>query len=568
MTLPQGVRRYMHKRYMAAFTFKTSVSPDVKIYDKMKTIKFIPKDLQKREDLIRYFCMDIQREASDPRTNELVVMFDTSPEPVKKMVAHKKRYGKETFQYQGNGHSYLPKQKEGLLPDNIKGDNWICFAGNYQLLQRELYPLIFNALMQCRYFVPRPGQKIILSGLPGQTRAEKIIPGQRFWERRTSTSDNMAQWQVHFWNEELEWPLKPELEAKDKDLYNRTFIIENVIPCQEFPQGKVIIREWEEAKNSISEADIRMFYFCHWYQNRNVHFILNDGDIFSIGILYAQERVVNDLLDSEMKQMAGRHIAELPFKDKELAQELGLDPNNMPDLVYVDIDLLFNLISCDIKLKGVQNKILTFVFLVIIQGSDFFEKPMPGIGGDFIWDIFFDNISEFEHLVMMSYGQERGTRAPKRTIVVDERAFEHFILLCYHGKFDESTRKIFKLPITRPVPYENLKKRTRCDAKNVPHNDVDKELPDRNKCRLWARQILWNLLYWKNGPLGHYCDPFEKFNGLPYFPYQKDPLQLLDYVSPKEKPLEMVFQTKRRKKFGGLSDKEKQEIQNKVLALQ
>lgn len=82
------------------------------------------------------------------------------------------------------------------------------------------------------------------------------------------------------------------------------------------------------------------------------------------------------------------------------------------------------------------------------------------------------------------------------------------------------------------------------DAKGKPKEDVEYHLPNRNKIRLWCRQIEWNLLYWKNGPLGHAPDPFEMWYDLPYYPYWKDSTTnkpiMVDVVSSKRKPVDMV----------------------------
>ena len=69
-------------------------------------------------------------------------------------------------------------------------------------------------------------------------------------------------------------------------------------------------------------------------------------------------------------------------------------------------------------------------------------------------------------------------------------------------------------------------------------------MPDRNTIRLWFRQILWNARYWKNGPLGHYPNPFEYWYDLPYYPYQRLPdgkYKMTNVVSSIPKPVDTVF---------------------------
>jgi hypothetical protein len=76
--------------------------------------------------------------------------------------------------------------------------------------------------------------------------------------------------------------------------------------------------------------------------------------------------------------------------------------------------------------------------------------------------------------------------------------------------------------------------------------DPDYHLPDRNKIRLWSRQVEWNLLYYRNTPFGneHSPNPFETWEGLPYFPYAKNAQgkpEMTTVVSARRKPVDEVY---------------------------
>lgn len=95
------------------------------------------------------------------------------------MVEHKERY-KNINVFSAKEAPLLPKRGSDLIPTE-----WIRFAGNYKLLQRELYPELFNCFMDCRFFTPKPGQSIILSGFPGRSEWETIYENAS-WDRPTN----------------------------------------------------------------------------------------------------------------------------------------------------------------------------------------------------------------------------------------------------------------------------------------------------------------------------------------------------------------------------------------------
>jgi hypothetical protein len=535
MGLPTPEREFLRKSFAAAFSFKVKGDPTVAIMDFMQFVKVIPEGILTKDNMLSYFVGKVRNIMLAPGSTirVMIVIVDGKPHPVKRMVEHEGRY-KNANVYSSKQAPLLPKRAIDLIPTE-----WIRFAGNYKLLQRELYPELFNAFVECRYFTPKSGQAIVLSGFPGRSQWETVY-GDNPWSMK-STNEAGKVLTVQTWKPE-ELPITAEYERMDPHLYHRVYMIENIAPCKDFPNGAIQRTEWEDARNDISEADLRMFYFEHWYQNESILFLLNDGDIFSIGTLYAFERLKAIQPDGTYV-FRNKHMVCMPYKktkDNEFFTE-----DNIPKHEYIDLNKLYELINeyDPMKAASVQNPVATMVFLLIMAGSDFFKDFLMGMGSQtVIWKVFFANIAHFTHMVQLSHGLVGHTRT-KRVLIVDEDAFIQFIYLCYLEKYEKAElkkRKVSKLT------FKQLKERTQTDAKGAPKEDARFHLPNRNTIRLWCRQVEWNLLYWKNGSFGILPDPFEMWYGLPYYPYWRDPSKknkpvMVTMVASQPKPVDTVY---------------------------
>lgn len=529
MTLPTEIRRKLKKRYKPAFSFALTIKPDVIIVDFMRFIKVLPDDLRIKSWVIKYFVDRVKDLLYDTASSVrfVIVMVDGKPIPVKKMVAHVDRYKAGVYASKQVNQVY-PKDDNEVMPLD-----WNKFSGNYKLLRRALYPDLFNALLNV---VPLPGQELILSGFPGRTIWTIAEEGERPWELKPSATQQKVRvilpWRQH------ELPIPKELEKADPDLYHRTFVIRTE------PTGIIRKYEWEDAKCDISESDIRIFFFDHWFQQSNILIVGNDGDFITIANLYAEERrQTNDPNEKDML-FRNNHIISLPYLSKGPDEPLEeMDENDKqhflhggsPKDQYIYMNEFHRLVAKDKDLCKTQHPHLALAFLVIMSKTDFFMDVCKGIGADKgIWPVFLDNIPVFRALVQQAMGVVPNTRTERR-IQMDELAFEHFIHLIYlnsHAKGKDMT-------------YEELKHKTQHTAKGVYKEDTDYHLPERNTIRKWARQVLWNLLYWKNGPLGYFPSPFEMWDGVPYYPYWKDPktgkFEMTDMVSASAKPVQAIF---------------------------
>lgn len=531
MGLPTFARKYLKETYADAFSFSCPKGPGgdptVCVYDLMKDLKWMPESILTVDDALTYLTGKIKTLLLKvPTLRVVIVTVDRKPPPVKRMVTHGKRYSKKDVFEAKNG-PFLPTKSSGLIPTP-----WIRFAGNYKLLQREFYPRLFNAFMDGSKIMPGPGQMIVLHGFPAYSEWVTVYKQQN---HHIGTNDRGQVKQVHMWRNDIELPITKAMEREDPHLYNRVYVFENVPPCPQFPQGYLRKEEWEEAKNDIAESDGAMFYYDHWFQNENIMFICNDGDVFSYGLLYAYERVTSQ------NTFRNNHIVCIPYKKTK--DNEWFPQGEIPKNEYVDLNRLYVLVKEDVSMKaaGMQNNVVTLVFLLIMAESDFFKEYMKGLGADtIIWKVFFSNLTMFSHLVQSSKGVTPSTRTP-REIVLDEDLFRIFTHYCYIQKYGKAVKKKAR---TDDITYEMLKEHTQTGAK--AEKDPDYHLPERNKIRLWARQVEWNLLYYRNTPFGneHSPNPFETWDGLPYFPYthnaQGKP-EMTTVVSAKRKPVDEVY---------------------------
>jgi hypothetical protein len=556
---PTFARAHLKQKYLSAFSFKSPTNYSVVIYDLMKDMKSLPENVHTLDDVFYYFCNRLKSFLYDapPCMTTLIVLVDREPPPVKRMVTHGKRY-KNKDVFESSGAPYLPVKGTDLVPNP-----WIRFAGNFQLLQRELYPRLLNVFMSGNFLMPRPGQKIVFHGFPGYIEYVATYKQQAY---ALHSNDKNEVPQIHYWNPETELPITPEMEKRDPQLYNRIFYVENIPPCQEWPQGYVMRAEWTEASNAIREADGAMFFYDHFFQHQNIMFVCNDGDVFSYGLLYSYERVVANAFRNI-------HYVCLPYKkttDNEFFPQ-----GQIPKYEYVDFNLLYKQVLDDkaMQAAGVQNHVATLVFLLIMAETDFFKGYAKGVGVEnVIWKTFYSCMDIFSHLVQLSCGVSPSTRTT-RHIIIDEDAFRLLIHYSYVQKYGIPMEKKLK---GKKLTYDMLKLRCSQDAKGNSKDDIDYHLPSRNTIRLWCRQVDWNIHYYKNAPFGAECepDPYEKYDGLPLYPYDINPEtgvpEMIDVVCARRKPVDEVyaqhmFKHKRPAPKNTLDEKERDSRKRRII---
>lgn len=516
--------------FRKAFDFDLKGLPTTCILDMMQFIKAIPDDIITLNDLVTFFVSIVMALFNKyPSLVRIIVCVDRAGihSPVKAAVTHTKRYkGIDVLDHKKPG-GYLPKKGIDPIPTP-----WINFAANGLLLRRELYPRIFNAFMGNPNLKLGAGKTVVLHGFPGRSTMVRVRPN--YLGNGTGDSGGMAE-QVRLWmNKEL--PITAEDEARDPDLYNRVYFIQHIPPCPEWPKGCIRQIEWKEAKNSIGEADLAIMFYDHFFPNETQLIIINDGDVFPIALMYASERHMSN------NTFRNQQFIRLPYKKKKGNEFFG--ENNVPKFQYVDVNELYCQVNNDKRMlkAGVQNRIATMVFLLIMSGTDFFKGHMKGIGAEkCIWPTFFSKLELFSHLIQSPKGVEPHTRT-QRDIVIDEDAFRNFVRFCYVNKYGKSARKQAKLKAGDLLTVKLLA--SRVNKLKKAKTDPAYRFPDRNTIRMWSRQLLWQALYWKNGPKGvkFTPDPFEVYQGLPYYGFERDPetkkLRMAGFVCVHPKPVD------------------------------
>jgi len=525
MTLPSEVKELLMKQFSAAFSNSllnevNESAPTVAIVDFMMFVKYIPpNDLTIRGQLITYFVSrTLEVLVEHPTVHTLIVLVDGTPMDAKRAVAHQKRHvDTDTPPLPTKGGPYLPPRDQDTI---MNSERWTAFSKNYLLLRRELYPLLFNAFMSARGFTLRPNQRIVLSGFPGRSSFQEVHHNAP-WEARRD--DENRVYVVHKW-EHL--PITEEMERADPDLYHRTYVVEQ-------RDTGLVQYEWERGKNDISEADIRMFWFAHFYPRQHVLFYLNDGDVLSIGLLYAHERLHSISPIERSYVYYNRHTVMLPNKSKDAITRF----------TYVDLNKFYALVReyPPMRNAGVQNHAITLVGLITLSGCDFLNKFLHDMGFvSIIWNTFFSNIAMLTHMFMMSeIAPVSLDLRMYRTIVVDEESFARFISLCFTAKYANDLTKRAK------VTMDDIRDRAKKNAKGVIRDDPRFEFPQQNENRAYSRSVLWILEYWKNGPHGYIPNCMELWQGMPFYPYwinpsTKDP-EFIPLVSPIGKPVDEVF---------------------------
>ena len=535
MTLPSEVKELIMKQFPAAFSNSLILelndsAPVVAIVDFMQFVKYIPpNDLTIRSQLINYFVSRaIEILIEHPTIETLIILVDQDPMDSKRAVAHQKRHAEsDTKPLPTNGGPYLPPRDHDTI---MTSERWTAFAKNFLLLRRELYPLLFNAFMSMRGFKLRLNQRIVLSGFPGRSSWETVHHSAP-WEARRN--DENRQYVVHQW-EHL--PITADMERADPELYHRTYVVEQ-------RDTGIVQYELERGKSNISEADIRMYWFAHFYPRQHVLFYVNDGDAISIGALMAHERLHSIAPIERSYVYHNRHTIMLPNKSKDAKTKY----------TYVDLNKFYALVReyPPMRHAGVQNHVITLVALITMAGCDFFNKFLFDMGfTSIIWNTFFSNIAMLTHTFMMSEISPASLDLRVyRTIVVDESSFARFISLCFAAKY---SKDLTKKRLKHDPDLDDIRDRAMKNAKGEIRDDPRYAFPKQNEIRAYSRAVLWVLEYWKNGPQGYIPDCMELWYGMPYYPFWKNPATLepefITLVSPTKKPVDEVF-TKQHKRI-------------------
>ena len=514
------------------------------VIDMMQIMKYLPEGVETLGDLLAFIMNRVRQKIAKykGRASVIVLCWDqkvTEHQCNKvKGICHATRYKGVDFYDEDKG-PYLPKTMDGQLPPE-----WNRFCGNSNLLRRELYPHIYNCCLDSRYIQLHFGQRLVLQGLPGITFENDPEMKAKHFEYLTTGVNNPRSAEALIESQQdlipwkIEWlPLTKASEQADPDLYNRVYSIEAIPPGVDhrFPNGFLKTGEWVEARNNLGEADLAMMFFDRFYPHMDQVIDINDGDIFPISLLYAQERL-------QGRTWRNRQLLQLPIpkdrkkkkkkkkkkseedEDEEEEKIVILDAPQLalkkkPVNTYCDVNMLYGLV-CDDPLfgnAGVQNHIMTLVFMIILGGTDFFQDTFGGIGiPTIVWKTFTAKLDVLHHLIQSTKNIIPDPYA-LRTVVIDETAWRRFVDWCYVEKHGKAVRNKNKGSLSKKLIKVHLSKRKR----KAEH------FPDRDTVTGWARRMEYNIDYWYNGVryqhgATNFPDPFLRVDGVSYYGFDKD----------------------------------------------
>lgn len=397
-------------------------------------------------------------------------------------------------------------------------ENWSRYTANRKLVQRELFPLLYNALLQDRYYVPLPGEQLFVHGLPIQWRYIKR-------HDRPSWLDENPDVVYDEGIPELvpRARIKPSHERKDPDIYNRVLVITKCrTPAPAAGgggQGSWYTHryEWKEAKSSFGEADLGIVYYWRFFRDSPHVIYMNDGDALPILLMHSFDRLVNGVFTQDMwlckprrgaskietkrKKRAKKARDKWTAQDEQDERELQARVDayggtktwhqiekQRPKRKFININKLFYDIMSDPQFDGVvQNPVAFYVCSIIMSGTDFFPKTrsfLPGIGVEKkIWPTLFANAAEFSHMFQCSLAIPPDPTAT-RDVVVDCEAFVRFCQLCYATHVPVRTNR------------------------NIMSTARKHEALDDRKMRVYARRLLHNALYITNGYRPEYTERY------------------------------------------------------------
>lgn len=513
MGIDSWIFKVTEKRYDGTFTTKIPDKLKQKTHITVEEAQYLVKTKPPYVKTLHMFLLWIintilkRMRSSELPCPHFTVLFDRWSPDAKKAVQIKRN---------GQTEAYAYAEDESIIDENDPhGEqeafkNWDKYTANRDLVRRELYPIIYNALLNDKYYKPKPGEQLIVHGLP----VTQIF-------RRNMAVNWMDQDVIYDQGipELIPCPrITPDYEKKHPDLYKNVMVIAHGLKYQ-----------WNAASNDIGEADLAITQYWRFFPNDDHLIYMNDGDALPILLLHAADRKVNGVFlkdlwlckprkgksEKEKKRLAREKKPPHKWTEKDHRDQKKLQKivdsyggtktwaqieAERPKEVYININKLYDDILADPKLCDVQNPIVFYVGAILLSGTDYFvgvpgKSFLPGLGvQNKIWPILFNNTKEFSHLFQSSLDVAPDA-TQWRNIVIDDDAFVHFCHLCY-------------LEANHEDSMENVRKRILATnySSRVPLSD--------EQLRACSRNLLFDFLYKQNaGRPG-----FERFPNI----FQKD----------------------------------------------
>jgi len=479
-----------------------------------------------------------------------------------------------------------PEDRPFVLPVNgLLPQQWDSIIANRGMTRREVYPLYYRAFMEI--YEPPAGKYIVLDGAPCQplTKEEFEQMGDTAFQRVYGAETAAAA----------------GTQMSNYDALNTPMAVPPVTTRYECPP--------ERYKHNIQEADLSAFFHItkHLPYRGNppglpadpvIVVDTNDGDYIWIALLQTPDRIDREsgkfnsrvwvkLKGQEASKAASKKRKTAAADKKQKALEKGdedaaaaadavlNDPIDGRD-VYININMLYKMMSEDPDLQYAQFPQGTAVLLYILGGTDFFDDLddetalFHGMDWEnFVWDTWCTHKKRFANLIMVFYTgpAEEGQPEVCRRPYVDEEALITFFQECYAVKYGKTVRKLYdagKVTIPQLLEYTQSFA-SNCKAKDGEEPEKyrkrlnqarKKAMPETAVMQRYVRLALLNFRlenngphllvvhyvvpcsralrtdpvvphsYWLNGyrPGGEeYCNPLEEYEGFPYYGYMVDP---------------------------------------------
>lgn len=527
----KGKNRPIHHRYPEHV--------QVVVVDFMQFVKSIDETIQTIRQLIDAWVQRI-RGFFHHKVECVIVCFDKGTPPVKHVHCHVKSRYKNTKRYTAGNSPVLSSNLDKTLASmELAGADWMRLAGCQALLQREVYPLLWNALLNPNALHLKPGQVVVLHGLPSKTRQVSVHHGAAWENPHTwvGTQVQVTEWSID--TDYGDWPITEAMEQQDPEMYNRVYRLVGQ------PNGAMHVEEAPEWHNRIVEADNGVFWYQHFdcFKLRPTMISINDGDAVSIAVLQSRDRL------NEHSEFLNHQYICLRYREPKEEREKRLqDPFEAnkppPTHEYVDVNFLHTELDNDPVFcnNNVNNPQAAFAMLNILCGSDFFTDYCRGIGERFIWNTFLQRPKLFSHLIQWNAASFPADPTAFRRAIVDETLFEQFTYYVYLNKYGKAVRK----KNGGNMSFALL--RTHCSKLKRVQN----RMPTARQCKQFARQLQWNIQYWLNAPRNIEVDPFEQWRNMSYWGYQRNPetghAEVSYVFSPKQKPMDEAYKRHLRKR--------------------
>ena len=617
MTLGTEIKKYLILWYPEAFLKRKPKDYQVVIQDMMANVKYKPEGINTARNYINYILRSVKKALNDPNligggVTHYYMLLDKGCPPAKSLFAHPKRKKKGVYAMEDSPEEVfnpyvIPESNDGHLPFN-----WDSFVANRELTKRELYWLFYKAVMDPDVGItPNQQQCVLIHGAPSRrlTKSEQMkdpeafdrvyfaktipppVPGQPARVIR-------AECELFKNNHVREADLATMFYAMQSMHTNQNVLLD-VIKQEEEEQGKQQQQQQqqqqlqtltkEDFNSNIDESgptlpDIKApnddgSFGIPWKEGekgapeRGILIDMNDGDIISIALLFAAER-----MDPMTGKFRNKMYLRLPGSGKKTRNNNNnkKGKGNGPDIdlscdYYVDVNKLYHMIKFDKRFRGsgVQNPHLTLVSLIILCGTDFFGDYQHdnhglfyGMGNiPYVIDTFFDNAKKYSHLFQLYYSNTYGRPDILREPKIDEYLFIEFVYDCYRSKYGKQAKKKYgddgRISLIKysNLAYENLlrkkgeteevwKKRLKIDD-NKPdwEEKYEKRLKQARRKRIppteiitrYGRLLLWHLLYWYNEyrpGSEKLLDPLRKEGGLPHYGFDYDEDEDKHFLSP------------------------------------